>query len=165
MKGFWRLFVKKIANSLDLGDFSQIILYFKLSTWTHIEYRIKSSTVAYTFFVFCSIGFIICIPFFNTKNQLFIEQFCLKFVRCTIHLWSIFLSRNHEYLHNSTVDYSSYFSLTSFAHFDILLMHKTYRPSIFSILLQLKWKYENIQRKSKLLAKVIYVNTKKIYRK
>ena len=34
-------------------------------------------------------------------------------------------------------------------------MHKTYRPSIFSVLLQLdKWEYENIQIKSKLLAKV-----------
>jgi len=33
---------------------------------------------------------------------------------------------------------------------DILLMHKTYRPSMFSV----KRKYENIQIKPKLLAKV-----------
>jgi len=34
-------FTYMFANSLDFGDFRQIILYFGLSTCTHIEYRIK----------------------------------------------------------------------------------------------------------------------------
>ena len=40
---------EKIANQIDFGEFRQIILYFGLSTWTHIEYIIKSSMVTYTF--------------------------------------------------------------------------------------------------------------------
>ena len=44
--------LKEIDNSLDLGDFSKISLYFGLSIRTHIEYRIKSSTVTYTFYLF-----------------------------------------------------------------------------------------------------------------
>ena len=45
VKEFWPLFVKKIAKSLDFGYFMQIILYVGLSTWTHIENKIKSSMV------------------------------------------------------------------------------------------------------------------------
>ena len=52
VKDFWPLFVKKIANSLDFCEFTQISLYFGFSTWTHTEYRIKNSTVTYTFLAF-----------------------------------------------------------------------------------------------------------------
>ena len=52
VNNFWQLFVKKIANSLDFGEFRQIIMYFELSTRTHIEYSIKSSTVTCTFSAF-----------------------------------------------------------------------------------------------------------------
>jgi len=37
--------VTKMANQLDFGDFRQIIVYFVLSIWTHIEYRTRISTV------------------------------------------------------------------------------------------------------------------------
>ena len=92
VKDFWPLFVKQIANSLDFGDFRQIILYFGLSTWTHIEYRIKSSTLTYSYF-FSILD----------KQYVFIYILCEHFVPI-----------------------------------DIRLMHKTYRPSMFSVLLQLK---------------------------
>ena len=94
--------LKTIANSLDFGDFRQIILYFGLSTWTHIEYGVH----------FCFFGFIICI---------YIEQFSFKFVRCTL-LINGFGSKSR------TVDY----------FFHQLVLHKTYRPSTFSVMLQLK---------------------------
>ena len=60
------LYKKEEANSLDFGEFRQIILYFGLSTWTHFEYRITSSTLIYILFRF--FGFIICIPFSIRKN-------------------------------------------------------------------------------------------------
>ena len=41
---------EKIANQLDCGDFRQTISYFGLSRLSHIEYRIKISTVTYTSF-------------------------------------------------------------------------------------------------------------------
>ena len=73
VKDFDHCLLNQIANSFDLGDFRQILLYFGLSTWIHIEYRIKRSTVTYT--CFCFFGFKICIPFFVRKNQLSIKQF------------------------------------------------------------------------------------------
>ena len=45
--------LKEIANSLDFRGFRQIILYFELSTWTHIVYRLKKhSTLIYFCFLF-----------------------------------------------------------------------------------------------------------------
>jgi len=43
--------VKKIANQLDFGEFWQLILYFGRST--HIENRIKISTVTFTVLLYC----------------------------------------------------------------------------------------------------------------
>ena len=107
---FWPLFVKKIANSLDFGDFRQISLDFGLSTWTNIEYRIKRSTVTYT--LFCFFGFIRCIHFFIRKNQLSIEH---SFLICKMYtLINIFGSKSRTLTQqNSRFFYSS----TSFAHF------------------------------------------------
>ena len=66
-----------LANSLDLRDFRQIILYFGLSTRTHIEYRIKSSTVTYILFVaFLDKQYVYLSSY--KKNQLSIEQFFQK---------------------------------------------------------------------------------------
>ena len=52
------------------------------------------------------------------------------------------MARNHEFLYNKTVDY---FFINYFCTFcvnilcnNILFMYKNYRPSIFSVLLQLK---------------------------
>ena len=47
VKDFDDILLFYLANSLDFGDFRQIILYFGLSTWTHFEYRIKISMVIY----------------------------------------------------------------------------------------------------------------------
>ena len=130
VKDFWSLLVKKIVNSLDFGDFRQIILYFGLSTWTHIEYRIKSSTVTYTFF--CFFCFIICILFFISKNQLSIKQVFLicKMNTSDQYFWL-------EITNTYTTKQSIIFFINYFCTFcvnllsnDILLMHKTYRPSI-----------------------------------
>ena len=49
------------------------------------------------------------------------------------------LARNHEHLHNKTVDYICHqLVLCVCVCNDILLMHTTYRPSTFSVLLQLE---------------------------
>ena len=64
-----------LANWLVLCDFRQIILYLGLSTWTHIEYRIKSISGTYSFF--CFFGFIIYNVPFYIKKQLFIGQFLI----------------------------------------------------------------------------------------
>jgi len=65
------------------------------------------------------------------------------------------LARNHEHVDNKTVDYFFHQLVKHiFVCNAILLMHKT---SIFSVLLQLKDLIsENIQIKSKLLAKVVF---------
>jgi len=47
------------------------------------------------------------------------------------------LARNHELLHNKTVDYFAQQLVLHFL-FGILFMHKTYRPSIVSVVLQFK---------------------------
>jgi len=46
---FRQRFGGKKGNQLDFGDFRQIILYFALFIWAHIEYRIKMRTVTLLF--------------------------------------------------------------------------------------------------------------------
>ena len=112
---FWPLFVKQIANSLDFGDLWQIILYFGLSTWTHIEYWIKSMVTYLLFWIH------------NNTYE---------------HLWSIVLAQNHELLPNKTVDHFFHqlvlHILCKLLWNAILFMHTTYRHSMFSVLLQFK---------------------------
>jgi len=86
----------KLANSLDFGDFRQIIFYFGFSTLTHIEYRTNSSTMTYT--LFCLFGVIICISFFIRKNQLSIKQFFLEIVRCMFGSKSRILTQQNSWL-------------------------------------------------------------------
>ena len=98
--------LKKIANSLDFGDFRQIILYIGLSTSTHIEYIIKSSMVTYPFLLFWIHNNYI-------RKKLTIEQFFSKFVRCT-PLNYIFGSKSRTLTQqNSRLCFSS----IRFAHF------------------------------------------------
>ena len=75
IKDFWPLIVKTIANSIDFGGFSQIILYFGLSTWTHIEYRIKRSTIYLFLLSIKQLFFQICnINIFGSKSQTLTQQ-------------------------------------------------------------------------------------------
>ena len=78
---------------------------------------------------------------FLHKKQLSIEQFFFEICK-NVHFLSLFLARNHEFLYNKTVDYCfiNYFCTfcVNFLCNNILFMHKNYRPSIFSVLLQLK---------------------------
>ena len=92
-------------------DFRQTILYFGLSTRTHIEYRINSSTVSYT--LCCFFRLTICVPFFIRKRQLSIKQFWVfsKLVKCTL-LITIFGSKSRTQ-QNSRL----FFSSTSLAQF------------------------------------------------
>ena len=120
--------LKKITNSLDFGNFRQISLNFGLSTWTH-NYKsntIKSSTVTFFYIFFCFLGFIICIPFFIREKINFLSNSC-------------FSARNHEHLHNKTVDFFYINQFCTFCVFlcnDILLVQTTYRPGTFSVVLQ-----------------------------
>jgi len=60
------------------------------------------------------------------------------------------LARNHDHLHNITVDYSFHqlvlhILCVNLLCNDFLLMHTTYRPSTFSVLLQLDLISENMK--------------------
>ena len=84
VKVFWVFLVKIIANQLDFGEFMPIILYFELSMWTHIEYRVKISTATYTCLCFL-IRLTICIPFLIRKMSTFYGTvFFSKFVKMYI---------------------------------------------------------------------------------
>ena len=124
---------KREAHSLDFGDFRQIILYLGLSTWTHIEYIIN--VVRWHILSFCFFRLTICIPFFIRKKSTFYRTgfFFINYVRCT-PLINMFGSKSRTLRqHNSRL----FISTTSLAHCvwtflcnDILLMHRTYRPTI-----------------------------------
>ena len=63
VKDFLPLFVYLfLTNSLDFGDFRQIILYFGLSTWTHIEYK-KTAKNVFKWYLFQISWFHIFLPF------------------------------------------------------------------------------------------------------
>ena len=126
VKDFWPL-LKKSANSLDIGDFKQILLYFGFSTWTHFEYWIKSSTVTYSFF--CFFRFNNMYIFLHKKKINFLSSSSFKI--CKMYTFDpYFLARNHEYFIFFICPFCGSYLCT-----DILLMHTTYRPSMFSVFL------------------------------
>ena len=98
---FGHCLFNKIANSLDFTDFRQIILYFGLSTWTHIEYKIKKYGDIYFFGFF---EFIICIPFFVKPKSTFYRT--VLFELCKMYTFDQYFWL--ELLHNKTFDYISY---------------------------------------------------------
>ena len=112
MRIFGHSFDEKIANQLDFGDFRQIFLYFGLSIWTHIEYRIKISRVTLYFLLFRLNNMY---TFSHKKN---IQHF-LKICK-NAHNWSIFFARNHEHLDNKRFD-NVFLQLIKDILFDLLV--------------------------------------------
>ena len=105
---------------------------------THIEYRIKSSRVTNTFFSF--LGFIICIPLFIKKSTFYQTVF---FLICKMYTFDHYIWCKITYTY--TTKQLIIFFTNQFCTFcvnywcnDILLMHTTYRPSFFNVLLQLQ---------------------------
>ena len=99
IKDDWPLHVRKTTNALDFDEFRQIILYFSLSTWTHIAYRIKIKVVRWHILFFCF--FLIHNMYtFRHKKKTFYRTLFLFNLK-DVHLWLICLARNH----NTTVDY------------------------------------------------------------
>ena len=109
-------------NLLDFGDFRQIIFVFGLSAWTNIEYRIKISTVT-----FASLD----------KHYVYLSSL----EKQNKFLSNIFICTPLMFIFGSKSQQSSRLFCTLCVNFvcnDILLMHTTYIPSSFNVLLNLK---------------------------
>ena len=124
----------QIKKGLYRRFFSRYLKTFSAVFFAHVFRNLKTQVFVLLF------GFIICKPFFIKKKYFLSNSF--NIVRCTYTFDQYCLARTHEHLHNKTVDYFFHqlvlHILCKRLCINILLMHKTYRPSRLSVLLQLK---------------------------
>ena len=120
--------------------FRDVAIY--ISSYQELEYRIKSSTAKYTYF--CFFRLTICIPFFIRKIINFLSDIFFKICKMYTFDQYFWLEITNSYtIKQWIIFWISTFCVNCVCN-DILLMNTTYRPSIFSVLLQLK-QYETRQ--------------------